>query len=285
MLLSNITEWVVEIQGHHVQAVDVFTPSLAKRQKISESVKDSMMLAKEHGMKPFDIFRKQLAPHVNENLEASFKDSRNCPTSSRMVNFMKNVQKRHSFQSGQWSAVHSIIPQIEESGKLLLHQKDNRDAATGDIDSSYVLTLSNKTALESARQNAHVLGIDGKHGLQDDGACLQTSTTQHKDGFGCPTAFTIMNRENTDTIYLALRSITENVPCSDQHCQHPVEYFNLPGGKGVRRHTPCATAEPYRPLVMIDKHEPSSIACERLNLPYILCWFHIVKALTKAEIH
>jgi hypothetical protein len=31
------------------------------------------------------------------------------------------------------------------------------------------MSVSNVTALRSARKNKHVLGIDGKHGLQDDG--------------------------------------------------------------------------------------------------------------------
>ncbi|KAH3778597.1 hypothetical protein DPMN_180066 [Dreissena polymorpha] len=30
---------------------------------------------------------------------------------------------------------------------------------------------------------------------------------------------------------------------------------------------------------MIDKHEPSANACQRLRLQYVLCWFHIVKAM------
>jgi hypothetical protein len=78
-----------------------------------------------------------------------------------------------------------------------------------------------RVSLKSARKNPSVMGIDGKHGLQDDGACLLTRVTQHKDGFGCPSAFVVMSRENTNTITIALRSILGNVPCSVPDCDPP----------------------------------------------------------------
>ncbi|CAG2230679.1 unnamed protein product [Mytilus edulis] len=144
--------------------------------------------------------------------------------------------------------------------------RDNvEEAGNQDLDRGYVFAVSNQTALQSARQNQHVIGIDGKHGLQDE--------------FCCPASFTIMNRENTQNIFLAIRSILENVPCGRADCQHPYRYFALPGNLGYRRVTGCSRVNEYKPLVMIDKFEASANACEELGLQYVLCWFHIVKAL------
>jgi hypothetical protein len=91
----------------------------------------------------------------------------------------------------------------------LHYQKGNEQAQPLDMDQSYILTVSNKTTLHPCRNNQPVLGIDGKHGLQDDGACLQTIVIQHRDGFGCPAGFTVMSRENLSTIKTAVKAIVE----------------------------------------------------------------------------
>lgn len=277
-MVSNPNEWEVTVEGRHVPTGVEWIPP-TKSQKIAEYVKDNIVTIRSYGSKPFDIFRKTKAGIDENNLEKAFEDSKRHPSADRIGTFISNIDKRHSYQSGQWSAVHSIIPELKDKGILLLYQRDNPEAAINEIDHCYVLCLSNKTALSSARTNQHILGIDGKHGLQDDGACLLTSTTQHQSGFGCPTAFTIVNREIKDSILLTLRSIIDNVPCEDLDCRHAYQYFSLPDNKGFRRHTPCSINSPYRPFIMIDKHEPSANACIELGLKYVLCWFHAVKAI------
>ncbi|VDI48315.1 TatD DNase family protein [Mytilus galloprovincialis] len=158
--------------------------------------------------------------------------------------------------SGQWTAVHHLaVNELRNSGQLLLYQKGNaEEAAMDDID-------------------------------KEDGAALMTAITQHKDGFGCPTSFTIMSRENSDNIFNALRAIKENVPCPDDECDHPFRYFELPNNQGYRRVTQCSRVQEYKPLVMIDKFEASANACQRLELTYVLCWFHLVKAVMEKLTH
>jgi hypothetical protein len=277
-MLSDPRRWKVKVIGRHVPPGVQWRPT-GRNQKISEEVKDRVMKSRSYSLRHFDVYRREIAELKESDMKEAFEDTRQHPTLGRLTDFIKNAEKRHGFQSGQWTAVHSAIPHIKEKGNLLLYQEANDQAEGRDIDKCYVLTVSNQTALKSARGNQHVLGLDGKHGLQDDGACLMTSITQHKDGFGCPAAFSIVNRENTDSIFLTLRAIIENVPCANQGCTHPHKYYRLPGNSGYRRYTPCAAVDPYKPMVMIDKHEHSANACQQLGLQHILCWFHLVKAL------
>lgn len=141
----------------------------------------------------------------------------------------------------------------------------------------YVTALSNDTALQSARDNAHVLGVDAKHGVQADGACLLTTVTQHKEGFGCPAGYFILNRENQHTIKETIQSliVIDNIPCADARCDHVVSYEDIPNGAGVRRCMKCSLKSPYKPILMIDKHDPTLRASLLLGLIAWLCWFHI----------
>ncbi|KAH3706982.1 hypothetical protein DPMN_066373 [Dreissena polymorpha] len=241
-----------------------------------ERVKDNVMSDRLVGLTPFNIYRKQLAGIEENKIAASFKDTRSHLVPERVTDFVYNTEKRHSFQ---WSSVHACVPELKQQGILLLYHEPSSQTDVPEADKLVTLCVSNHTALQSARRNQHVLGIDGKHGLQDDGACLTTCVTQHRDGFGCPTAFSIINRENTDSILLTLKAIIENVPCDSAKCTHDFTYLGIPDQRGYRRKTICAAPNPYKPLVMIDKHEPSANACQRLGLQYVLCWFHIVKAM------
>lgn len=95
----------------------------------------------------------------------------------------------------------------------------------------------------------------------------------------------IVSRENSDNIFNALRAIKENVPCPDDECDHPFRYFELTNNQGYRRVTQCSRVQEYKPLVMIDKFEASANACQRLELTYVLCWFHLVKAVMEKLTH
>jgi hypothetical protein len=274
ILLSDLTRWRVEIKGSHVPAEINFVKPDGNL-TIAESVKDSILKCRDADMKPYEVFRHQITNVREEDMEEMFADTRHFPSDKRVSDFIKNTEKRHSFQGGQWTAVHNIaVGDLKREGILLLLQNGNTEEQNG-----FVMSVSNVTALRSARINQHVLGIDGKHGLQDDGAILMTAVTQHKDGFGCPASFTIMNREHTDNILLGIRSILDNVPCDRADCAHTYSYTELQNEGGWRRTTDCANLNPYRPLVMIDKFEASANACQELGLTYILCWFHIVKAV------
>lgn len=286
IMLSDETKWNVCIRGSHTDSGSEWSEPTGNR-KILERVKDNIMVSRSYGFKPFEVFRRQIKDLKEPDMETEFKDTRTNPTDKRVVDFIKNTEKRHSFSSGQWTAVHHLaVNELRNSGQLLLYQKGNaEEAAMDDIDRGYVLAVSNQSALLSARKNQAVLGIDGKHGLQEDGAALMTAITQHKDGFGCPTSFTIMSRENSDNIFNALRAIKENVPCPDDECDHPFIYFELPNNQGYRRVTQCSRVQEYKPLVMIDKFEASANACQRLELTYVLCWFPLVKAVMEKLTH
>ncbi|CAG2188261.1 unnamed protein product [Mytilus edulis] len=286
IMLSDETKWNVCIRGSHTDSGSEWSEPTGNR-KILERVKDNIMVSRSYGLKPFEVFRRQIKDLKEPDMETEFKDTRTNPTDKRVVDFIKNTEKRHSFSSGQWTAVHHLaVNELRNSGQLLLYQKGNaEEAAMDDIDRGYVLAVSNQSALLSARKNQAVLGIDGKHGLQEDGAALMTAITQHKDGFGCPTSFTIMSRENSDNIFNALRAIKENVPCPDDECDQPFRYFELPNNQGYRRVTQCSMVQEYKPLVMIDKFEASANACQRLELTYVLCWFHLVKAVMEKLTH
>ncbi len=236
------------------------------------------MMSRSFNQKPFEVFRSQISKVKEDDIKEAFKDTKYMPTDTRIVNFIKNTEKRHCYQGGQWSAVHDLAnTDLKDKGYVLCYQ--NPITETPDRDSGYVLAVSNEQALKSARRNQAIIGIDGKHGLQDDGACLMTATTQHASGFGCPVSFTIMNREHTGNISLALQAIVDNVPCNLPGCSHEYQYENLPNGNGFRRVTACATMNPYKPIIMIDKFEAAASACQRLGLTYVLCWFHVVKAI------
>lgn len=286
IMLSDETKWNVCIRGSHTDSGSERSEQTGNR-KILERVKDNIMVSRSYGLKPFEVFRRQIKDLKEPDMETEFKDTRTNPTDKRVVDFIKNTEKRHSFSSGQWTAVHHLaVNELRNSGQLLLYQKGNaEEAAMDDIDRGYVLAVSNQSALLSARKNQAVLGIDGKHGLQEDGAALMTAITQHKDGFGCPTSFTIMSRENSDNIFNALRAIKENVPCPDDECDHPFRYFELPNNQGYRRVTQWSRVQEYKPLVMIGKFEASANACQRLELTYVLCWFHLVKAVMEKLTH
>ena len=61
----------------------------------------------------------------------------------------------------------------------------------------WVLSVANKDSLTTARANQPIIGIDSKHGLQDDGAALLTSVSMNQD-LDYPVAFTVMSKENTE---------------------------------------------------------------------------------------
>ncbi|VDH95965.1 gephyrin [Mytilus galloprovincialis] len=203
IMLSNLTKWKVSVTGSHVNANNHDDENQMQwegpsgNKKILESAKDNIMFSRSYGMKPFEVFRRQIKDISESEMEIAFKDTRTNPSDRRVCDFIKNTEKRHAFNSGQWTSAHKLaITELKESGQLLFYQRDNvEEAGNQDLDRGYVFAVSNQTALQSARQNQHVIGIDGKHGLQDDGAALMTAVTQHKDGFGCPASFTIMNRD------------------------------------------------------------------------------------------
>ncbi|KAH3749634.1 hypothetical protein DPMN_184135 [Dreissena polymorpha] len=202
-----------------------------KNKPMLERVKDNVMSDRLVGLTPFNIYRKKLAGIEENKIAASFKDTRSHPVPERLTD-VYNTEKRHSFQSGQWSSVHACVPELKQQGILLLYHQPSSQTDAPEADKLFTLCLSNHTALQSARRNQHVLGIDGKHGLQDDGACVTTCVTQHHDGFGCPTAISIINRENTDSILLTLQAIIENVPCDSAECTHYFTYLGIPDQRG-----------------------------------------------------
>jgi hypothetical protein len=275
IMVSNPTKWTVVIKGSHVpDGEDDNWAAPAGNKKIAESVKDQIMGLRDVNMKPYEVFRHQIRDIPEEEMKTAFSDTRFHPTDQRIGSYIKNTERRHSFKGGQWTAVHNIaVTELKREGILLFLQ----NGTEGHDRKGFVMAVSNKTALASARKNSPIIGIDGKHGLQDDGACLMTAVTQHKDGFGCPVSFTIMNREYSENICLALKAILDNVPCPDELCEHPFTYIELPDG--WRRVTPCSSTTSYTPMVMIDKFEASVNACLELHLTYILCWFHVVKAI------
>ena len=150
--------------------------------------------------------------------------------------YINNQEKCNSYKGGQWSAIDKLVKtDAKEQGLVLLYQTDNRNAPKDAADRCWVLSLANSASLKAARSNQPIIGIDAKHGLQDDGCILHSSVTMHKEGFGCPTAFSLMSKENAESIRLALRAIIENVPCQNSSCTHPYEYYNLPQQKGYRK--------------------------------------------------
>ena len=128
------------MEGRHVPTGVEWIPP-TKSQKIAEYVKDNIVTIRSYGSKPFDIFRKTMAGIDENNLEKALEDSKRHPSADRIGTFISNIDKRHSYQSGQWSAVHSIIPELKDKGILLLYQRDNPEAATNEIDHCYVLCL------------------------------------------------------------------------------------------------------------------------------------------------
>ena len=236
LMLSDTHHWKVSIDGQHVPDDTPFRPPL-KPHKMSEAVKEDILKMRLSNTRPKEIFRHQLGNDADGSLITVLGDTRYHPTEPRVRAFIRNVEYHHDFRGGQWSSVDQLIrTQAKKDGHVLLYQQGNPVAAANDSDRPWILCLTNQSALKAARDNQPVMGIDGKHGLQDDGAILQTATTMHKEGFGCPAAFTFLSRENVDTIEDLLQAILDNVPCGNTECEHRYQYFNLPGtSRGFKR--------------------------------------------------
>ncbi|KAH3778598.1 hypothetical protein DPMN_180067 [Dreissena polymorpha] len=94
-----------------------------KNKPMLERVKDNVMSDKLVGLTPFNIYRKQLAGIEENKIAASFKDTRSHPVLERVTYFVYNTEKRHPFQSGQWSSVHACVPELKQQGILLLYHQ------------------------------------------------------------------------------------------------------------------------------------------------------------------
>ena len=77
---------------------------------------------------------------------------------------VRNTEKRISFQAGKWSAVHACISTLKDEGKLLLYETPKRGQPFAQRHSM----ICPCPATWPWNQHGEILGIDGKHGLQDD---------------------------------------------------------------------------------------------------------------------
>ena len=75
----------------------------------------------------------------------------------------------------------------------------------------------------------------------------------------------MFNKENNQTIQLAIDAVKKNIPCDNELCKHKWYYYN----------------DNWNPYIMIDKHRPSKLAIQNASHKPILCWFHIMKTFSK----
>ena len=168
--------WKVSIDGQHVPD-NILIRSPLKPHKMSEVVNDNILKKRLANTCPMAVFRHQLG-----KLDGPLIYSLNNTTT------LMNLVCRHSFGmlstamiSGMDSS-HQLTSgsglQAKKDGHVLLYQQGNLMAAVCDSDRPWILCLNNQSALKAAQVNQFVLGLNGKHGLQNDGVILQSETTR-----------------------------------------------------------------------------------------------------------
>lgn len=101
IFLSDVTKWKVEVSGQHVPEGVAWEPP-TKARKIAQSVKEKISVARTYGTKPFDIVRTTLANVTAANVDTVFEDTAYQSMPMRVVDYIRNTDKRHQNQEARF---------------------------------------------------------------------------------------------------------------------------------------------------------------------------------------
>ncbi|CAG8507221.1 8491_t:CDS:2 [Scutellospora calospora] len=165
---------------------------------------------------------------------------------------------------------------FKEKGFVLYYQQEDQSFPSNSPEHYYQLTISDNMWLEQARNyGSFCFGIDAKYDLNNDRAPIHSLVVEDCGNWGTPIGFALSNKENINTIRLAVEAIKANIPCKNINCEHLYEYIILPNNKGFKCIRPCAIE--WKPFAMIDKHRPTKAALKPIIHGTILCWFYIMQ--------
>ncbi|CAG8732162.1 9086_t:CDS:2, partial [Funneliformis caledonium] len=169
----------------------------------------------------------------------------------------------------------------EIKAKLLTPFNGASEEPIESSDRYYQLTFSDEFWLKNERDYGNIcIGIDGKYDLNADRAPVLSIVLENGAGHGLPLAFALSNKENNQTIKLAIIAVKRNIPCNEILYQHRWYYENLISGNGFQRVCKCQNNN-WKPYTIINKHRPSKLAIQNILCRPILCWFHIMKTYEK----
>eukprot|EP00058_Branchiostoma_floridae_P016417 XP_002601905.1 hypothetical protein BRAFLDRAFT_86389 [Branchiostoma floridae] len=262
------------VEGEHVPADVDWVPPKARELRPAEEVKDTIRVQRERFGTTAVKVVKSLVADVPCTTEVN---SRYVPREKQVRRYIERTDRVHR-TGADWEELHKMATgKLKAQGSVLLYQRPSTDSP------HYMLVIADKSMLHSASKHGRgVCFMDSKHDTNDYKAPFTVVIAENHLHHAVPVAFQLANVENQDTLGCFLEAVRRNVPCTDPDCSHPYLYEDTSGNGSFARRTPCSGETPWGPACVIDKHGASRLALEGMDMPVLLCWFHIVKALGEA---
>lgn len=176
------------------------------------------------------------------------------PSAEQLRNVKYYHKKKKRTHEDQFVAFKKALLSAHESKSLLLFTpKDAFEQATHN---NFLLAVTSVALLDLGKQAAcRVCGFDGVFKLCTDKYPIYILTTVLKNFQCVPLAFFIMETNTSEHLATGLKWFQELL----------LQQYNID----------------WNPLIMIDDGAAERSACIQANLTYILCWFHVKKAMLK----